>query len=63
MARFVKYFVLGMSKTLDIGNRLEIHRHTHKTTDNIQDSWKNIGLLIKENMHKQHDAKLNNARQ
>lgn len=44
MPRVIKYFILGMSKTLDIGNNTSIYKIDSKS--NIRKSWKNVGSAI-----------------
>lgn len=44
MPRVLKYFILGMSKTLDIGSNTSIYRIDTKS--NIRKSWENVGSTI-----------------
>ena len=44
MPRVIKYFILGMGKTLDIGNNTSIYNIDTKS--NIRKSWKNVGSAI-----------------
>ena len=62
MPRFIKCFILGMSKTIDIGNTLEIHRATNIKANNISQSWKNVGIVVKEKMDKDLHARITNRR-
>jgi hypothetical protein len=50
MPRVIKYFILGMSKTLDIGNNTSIYEIDTKS--NIRKSWKNVGSTIEGRISK-----------
>ena len=50
MPRVIKYFILGMSKTLDIGNNMSIYEIDAKS--NIRKSWKNVGSTIEGRISK-----------
>lgn len=50
MPRVIKYFLLGMSKTLDIGNNTSIYEIDTKS--NIRKSWKNVGSTIDSRISK-----------
>lgn len=50
MPRVIKYFILGMSKTLDIGNNTSIYEIDTKS--NIKKSWKNVGSTIEGRISK-----------
>lgn len=50
MPRVIKYFILGMSKTLDIGNNVSIYEIDAKS--NIKESWKNVGSTIESRILK-----------
>lgn len=48
MPKAIKYFLIGMSKTLDIGNTTRIYEKKQKS--NIRNSWKNVGSSIEKNL-------------
>ncbi len=50
MPRVIKYFILGMSKTLDIGNNASIYEIDTKS--NIKKSWENVGSTLKNRIEK-----------
>ncbi|MDN5077628.1 hypothetical protein PJV89_05365 [Aliarcobacter butzleri] len=50
MPKVVKYFILGMSKTLDIGNNIPIYEIN--TKNNIRQSWENVGSTIEKRLSK-----------
>lgn len=50
MPRVLKYFILGMSKTLDIGNNTNIYHINSR--GNIKKSWKNVGTVLQDNISK-----------
>lgn len=50
MSRIIKYFILGMSKTLDIGNNN--HIYPIDARGNIRKSWKNVGTALENNISK-----------
>ncbi len=50
MPMVIKYFLLGMSKTLDIGNNTSIYKIDARS--NIKKSWKNVGSTIESRISK-----------
>ncbi|MFW2600175.1 hypothetical protein [Aliarcobacter butzleri] len=50
MPRVIKYFILGMGKTLDVGNTASIYEVNTKS--NIKKSWKNVGSTIENRITK-----------
>lgn len=50
MPKVIKYFILGMSKTLDIGNNISIYEIERKS--NIGKSWNNVGSTIEKRLSK-----------
>lgn len=50
MPQVVKYFLLGMNKTLDIGNNSVIYEIN--TESNIRKTWENVGSTIEKRISK-----------
>lgn len=46
MPQVVKYFLLGMNKTLDIGNNSFIYEIDTKS--NIRKSWEDVGSVLEK---------------
>lgn len=50
MPRVIKYFLLGMSKTLDIGNNSSVYKVDTKS--NIKKSWESVGSTLEKRVLK-----------
>lgn len=50
MPQVVKYFLLGMNKTLDIGNNSFIYEIDTKS--NIRKSWEDVGSVLEKRISK-----------
>jgi len=48
MPKIAKYFILGIGKTMDIGNSMSIYKID--TRNNIEKSWANVGSTIKKRL-------------
>lgn len=48
MPRFVRSFIIGMSKTIDIGNTMRVYQAPLE--DNIKKSWRTVGIALEKEL-------------